>query len=87
MRDPIVGFDQLAKVVGCNIEKMSLSALKDGLSDYQLMYLVRKGAQSILQGTVSRVKRAERIKEALKWYEQARRDPEQAARAGLGTRA
>ena len=87
MRDSIISFDQLTRVVNCNVEKESLSKLRDGLSDYQLMYLVHKGAQSLVYGKLAREKRQVKITQALEFYEKARRDPELAQRAGLGTRA
>jgi len=87
MRESVLSFEQLTRVVNCNVERESLSRLRDGLSDYQLMYLVHKGAQSLVYGKLAREKRQSKITKALEFYERARRDPELAERAGLGTRA
>jgi hypothetical protein len=86
-RESVVSFEQLTRIVHCSLEKESLSKLRDGLSDYQVMYLVRKGAQSLVTGKATRQRRQKKVARALEFYERAQEDPDLAVRAGLGTRA
>lgn len=88
--ESIINLNKLVEIVESSTSEkpMSESRLKEiGLSQFQIEYLVRKGAQSIVYNKSYRAQRAEQIKEGLALRKAAQGDPELAARLGLGTRA
>lgn len=66
MSEPTVQLATLVELVD-KYDKFnpSLSKMKEGLSQFQLCYLIHKGAQSCIQSTKYRVKHGADVKEAL----------------------
>jgi hypothetical protein len=66
---------------------VNVKKLTEGLSEFQVQYLIYKGAYSALHNKLYRTQRNEDAKDARKVMEIVRQDPELAERLGLGKRA
>ena len=87
MNEPIVQEVLLDQIVDLGKDKLSLAKLKSNMSEYQLCYLIFKGAYSILAHKKAQRKTKEQMRDAKAVLKIVRENPELAEQCGLGTRA
>lgn len=85
--EAIVTLHQLAELEKKYSEgKKTKQAMTEGLSDFQVAYLIYKGAYTILAHKRAQAKRNTAIKFGLQAMEKAQHDPKFAEFMGFGTR-